>query len=56
MDQYVDLLGLPSGGAIRASLGLVSNATDMERFAEFVETTYQDRVADAGSLPPRQGC
>ena len=56
MDQYVDLLGLPSGGAIRASLGLASNAADVERFAEFVETTYQDRVAGAGSLPPRQGC
>ncbi|HJZ07441.1 MAG TPA: aminotransferase class V-fold PLP-dependent enzyme, partial [Trebonia sp.] len=29
MDQYLDLLGLPSGGALRASVGLASNVEDL---------------------------
>jgi selenocysteine lyase/cysteine desulfurase len=56
LDQYVGLLGLPSGGALRASVGLASNVEDVERFLEFVETTYQDRVTGTSGLPPRQGC
>jgi selenocysteine lyase/cysteine desulfurase len=56
MDQYVNLLGLPSGGALRASVGLASNVEDVERFLAFMETTYQDRAADTGGLAPRQGC
>ncbi len=56
MDQYVEFLGLPSGGAVRASLGLVSNIDDVERFLTFVETTYRDRVAGTGGLAPRRGC
>ena len=35
LDDYVRAIGLPSGGAIRASLGLASNAADIERFAAF---------------------
>ena len=56
LDQYVDLLGLPSGGALRASVGLASNLGDVERFLAFVEMTYRDRAADAGGLAPRVGC
>jgi selenocysteine lyase/cysteine desulfurase len=56
LDQYVGLLGLPSGGALRASVGLASNPGDVERFIAFVETTYRDRMADAGGLAPRVGC
>jgi selenocysteine lyase/cysteine desulfurase len=56
LDQYVDLLGLPSGGALRASVGLASNLRDVERFLAFVEMTYRDRAADAGGLAPRVGC
>ncbi len=56
MDQYLDLLGLPSAGALRASVGLASNAGDVERFLAFVELTYRDRVAGAGGLAPRRGC
>ena len=56
LDQYVDLLGLPSGGALRASVGLPSNLGDVERFLAFVEMTYRDRTADAGGLAPRVGC
>ena len=56
MDQYVEFLGLPSGGAVRASLGLVSNIDDVQRFLAFVETTYRDRVAVTRALAPRRGC
>ena len=56
LDQYVDLLGLPSGGALRASVGLASNVEDVERFLAFVEMTYRDRAADTGGLAPRVGC
>jgi selenocysteine lyase/cysteine desulfurase len=56
MDQYVEFLGLPSGGAVRASLGLVSNIDDVERFLTFLETTYRDRVVGARGLAPRRGC
>lgn len=56
LDQYVDLLGLPNGGALRASVGLASNLGDVERFLAFVEMTYRDRAADADGLAPRAGC
>ena len=56
LDQYLDFLGLSSGGAIRASVGVASNVDDAERFLAFVEATYRDRVVDTGSLAPRHGC
>jgi selenocysteine lyase/cysteine desulfurase len=56
VDHYVDLLGMPSGGALRASVGLASNVEDVERFLAFVETTYRDCAAGTGGLPPRRGC
>jgi hypothetical protein len=56
MDGYLEVLGLPTAGALRASLGLVSNIDDVERFLAFVEMTYQDRVVDTNGLAPRRGC
>jgi selenocysteine lyase/cysteine desulfurase len=56
MDQYLDLLGLPSAGALRASMGLASTVDDVEQFLAFIEMTYRDRVAGTGGLPPRRGC
>jgi hypothetical protein len=56
MDQYVELLGLPSAGAVRVSLGLVSNIDDVERFLALVETIYRDRVVGTRALAPRRGC
>ena len=56
MDQYLDLLGMPSGGALRASVGLASNIEDVERFLAFVEMTYRDRLADTTGLTPRLAC
>jgi selenocysteine lyase/cysteine desulfurase len=56
IDQYIGLLGMPSGGALRASLGLASNVDDVQRFLGFVERTYTDRVIATDGLPPRLGC
>jgi selenocysteine lyase/cysteine desulfurase len=56
LDQYIDLLGLPGGGALRASVGLASTLDDVERFLAFVEMTYRDRAIGTGGLAPRRGC
>ncbi|MEU8124759.1 aminotransferase class V-fold PLP-dependent enzyme [Spirillospora sp. NPDC049024] len=56
LDDYLDVLGLPSGGAVRASLGLVSNAADVERLAGFLGAAYADREPDRAGLRPRERC
>ncbi len=55
LDDYVQAIGLPSGGAVRASLGLASNAADLERFAAFA-ARFVDLAAVPEDLPPRVGC
>jgi selenocysteine lyase/cysteine desulfurase len=56
LDDYLDLVGLPSGGAVRVSLGLVSNRDDVERFLDFAQRTYRDREPDRAGLAPRLRC
>jgi selenocysteine lyase/cysteine desulfurase len=56
MDDYLDLIGMPSGGAVRVSLGLVSNLADVERFLDFAERTYRDAEPGRGGLTPRLRC
>ncbi|WP_406076671.1 aminotransferase class V-fold PLP-dependent enzyme [Micromonospora sp. NBC_00858] len=57
IDQYLGALRLPTGGAVRVSFGLASNAADAERFLAFAESTYLDRDATTESpLPPRLRC
>ncbi|MEV4754653.1 aminotransferase class V-fold PLP-dependent enzyme [Micromonospora sp. NPDC049559] len=56
IDEYLDALDLPTGGAVRVSLGLVSNAADVERFVAFAESTYRDREPDERALAPRLRC
>jgi selenocysteine lyase/cysteine desulfurase len=56
LDEYLTLIGLPTAGAIRVSLGLVSTVDDVERFIAFAERTYRDRVPDTTGLPPRDSC
>ena len=56
IDDYLELAGLPSGGAVRVSLGLVSNLCDVERFLDFAERTYRDTEPDRAGLPPRLRC
>jgi molybdenum cofactor sulfurtransferase len=55
LDDYVDALGLPSGGAIRASLGIASNDRDIERFGAFAGE-FRDLTAVPDDLPPRTTC
>ncbi|MGZ4333796.1 MAG: aminotransferase class V-fold PLP-dependent enzyme [Gaiellaceae bacterium] len=55
LDDYVDAIGLPSGGAIRASLGLPSNDADIERFTTFARE-FVDLAELPDDLPPRVGC
>ncbi len=56
IDDYLRMLKLPTGGAVRASLGVASNVLDVERFIDFAERTYRDQPADRADLPPRDHC
>ena len=55
LDDYVAAIGLPSGGAVRASLGLASSSEDVARFAEFAGE-FVDLARAPDDLPPRTGC
>ena len=55
LDDYVRAIGLPSGGAIRASLGLVSSLADLRRFHQFA-TEFIDLRSVPDDLPPRNTC
>lgn len=55
LDDYIRALGLPSGGAIRASLGLASNFADVDRFATFARE-FVDLQAVPDDLPSRAAC
>jgi len=55
LDDYVRALGLPSGGAIRASLGAPTNFADVHRFARFA-AEFVDLAGVPGDLPARIGC
>ena len=55
LDDYIEAIGLPSGGAVRASLGIASNRADIERFAEFAHE-FVDLHAVPDDLPPRSAC
>lgn len=55
LDDYVRAIGLPSGGAVRASLGLASNLEDIRRFEAFA-AEFVDVAGIPADLPPRVGC
>ncbi|MFJ1455008.1 aminotransferase class V-fold PLP-dependent enzyme [Nocardia sp. N2S4-5] len=55
IDEYVAEVGLPTGGAIRVSLGIASNFHDVQRFIDFVGT-YRNRPCESHDLPPREQC
>ncbi len=56
VDDFLRVLGMPSGGAIRVSVGLASNIADVERFLRFAEATYRDRHPSAEGLEARKHC
>ncbi len=55
LEDYIGAIGLPSGGAIRASLGLVSNFHDVHRFIDFAGE-FADLATVPDDLPPRTAC
>ena len=55
LDDYIRAVGLPSGGAIRASLGLASNFNDIHRFMNFANE-FVDLTGVPDDLPPRIAC
>ena len=55
-DEYLRILAMPSGGAIRISFGLASTVRDVDCFFTFLLQTYLDRVTTTDGLPPRSGC
>lgn len=56
MDEYVTALGLPSGGAVRVSVGTPSNRADIETFLGFAERAYRNRPATRAGLRARERC
>ncbi len=55
LDDYMHTIGLPTGGAVRASLGLASNLRDVERFLDFA-AEFTDLADTPADLPERTGC
>jgi hypothetical protein len=56
VDDYLGLIGLEYGGAVRVSFGIASNVSDVEAFLDFAERTYRDQQADLAGLAPRLRC
>jgi selenocysteine lyase/cysteine desulfurase len=56
VDDYLSVVGLSTGGAVRVSLGLPSTLADVESFLDFTERTYRDRMPDMTGLSPRLNC
>jgi len=57
LDEYIRAIGLPSAGAVRASLGLATNFSDVYRFVEFARSFLDVTEADVPEdLPPRMTC
>jgi hypothetical protein len=56
VDDYLSLVGLPTGGAVRVSLGVASTLADVDAFLDFGERTYRDRWPGTAGLSPRHSC
>jgi molybdenum cofactor sulfurtransferase len=54
-DPYLRAIGLQSAGAIRISVGIVSNFADVQAFLGFAET-FLNKVPSTAHLAPRTHC
>lgn len=54
-DEYLQVLGLPTSGALRVSLGIVSNFNDVYRLVEMIRS-FLNLYPDAQNLQPRSHC
>jgi molybdenum cofactor sulfurtransferase len=55
LDDYISLVGMETGGAVRASLGLATNFADVYRFMSFA-AQFRDLTKVPADLPPRLAC
>ena len=55
LDDYIELVGLPTGGAVRVSLGLATNFADVYRFMTLAEH-FRDLTEVPTDLPARLAC
>ena len=55
LDDYIGLVGMPTGGAVRVSLGLATNFADVYRFMAFA-AEFADLTDVPADLPPRLAC
>jgi molybdenum cofactor sulfurtransferase len=55
LDDYIRLVGMPTGGAVRVSLGLATNFADVYRFMSLA-TEFRDLTEVPADLPPRLAC
>jgi molybdenum cofactor sulfurtransferase len=55
LDDYIGLVGMPTGGAVRVSLGLASNFADVYRFMAFA-AEFADLTDVPSDLPARKAC
>ncbi|HEY7124298.1 MAG TPA: aminotransferase class V-fold PLP-dependent enzyme [Ktedonobacterales bacterium] len=54
-DEFLEAMGLETGGAVRVSLGLATTFADVYRFMQFAET-FRDATPDESGLPSRRHC
>jgi selenocysteine lyase/cysteine desulfurase len=54
-EDWLQALGMRTGGAVRVSIGLVTTFADVYRFVTFART-FLDAIPDAHGLPPRAHC
>lgn len=50
VDEYIRLMGLPPGGAVRVSFGLISTAHDVDRLFDFAISEYKDKAIERGIM------
>ncbi|MFF7188414.1 aminotransferase class V-fold PLP-dependent enzyme [Streptomyces sp. NPDC008222] len=56
LEDYLEVLGLPSAGAVRVSLGVSSQPGDVDAFLRLLRETYRDGTPAPDGLPARAGC
>lgn len=56
LEEFLEIMRMPSGGAIRVSFGIVSTATDVDRFFDWAERKYKNRLTSTEGLIPRDHC
>ncbi|GAB1313795.1 hypothetical protein MFIFM68171_04005 [Madurella fahalii] len=56
LDEFIEVVGLRTAGAVRVSFGFASTTADVDKFLGFAEKTYKDRVTTSVRLPHREQC